>query len=103
MDGQARHIVYKMRTVKAVVNVSGGQAAIKDVPFPTLPGPDYMLVKPTAWAVNSDDVDKLDLPEDESCVGTVIGADYAGYVLELGGDVKRFRKGDRVAGLVLGQ
>jgi NADPH:quinone reductase-like Zn-dependent oxidoreductase len=96
-------VVFKMSTIKAVVNIGGGQAEIKDVPLPELPGPDYMLVKTVAWAINPDEIDKLELPDDETCAGTVMGADFAGYVLEVGSEVKRFKEGDRVAGMVLGQ
>lgn len=93
-----------MTTIQAVVNVGKGVAELQNVPYPTLPGDEYILVKATAWAINPDDVYKLDLPEEDTCAGTRVGADFAGHVLEVGSGVtKGFKKGDRVAGMVLSQ
>jgi NADPH:quinone reductase-like Zn-dependent oxidoreductase len=89
--------------MEAIVNVSQGRAEIRTVPCPKLPGEEYILVKATAWAVNPDDVYKLDLPENESA-GTRVGGDVAGYVLEVGTRVtKALKKGDRIAAFVLSQ
>lgn len=92
-----------MSTVKALVNAGGGQAEVRDVPYPSLPT-DNILVKTTAWAVNPDDPYHLGLEGEEDCTGCVVGLDYAGVVLEVGKDVTRgFKVGDRVAGVAMGQ
>ena len=92
-----------MSSIKAVVNIAPGKAEIQEVPYPEL-SEGYIIVKPTAWAINPDDVYHLDLVGEESCVGTRVGADYAGVVMEIGSDItKDFKKGDRIAGWVLGQ
>lgn len=93
-----------MATVKAIVNISPGKAQILDVPYPKLPKDDYLIVRPTAWAVNPTDPYHLDIDGDESCAGCHVGCDYAGVVVEVGpGVTKGFKKGDRIAGAVNGQ
>lgn len=88
---------------RGIVNIAKGRAEVQTIPVPTLE-PGYILVKPTAWAVNPDDVYHLDLDGEESAVGTVVGSDYAGVVVEVGPDVTRdIKVGDRVAGVVVGQ
>ncbi|KAF5679430.1 ToxD-like protein [Fusarium heterosporum] len=75
----------------------------KEIPIPELE-PDYIKVKPTAWAINQDDVYHLGLEGEESCVGLLVGSDYAGTVIEVGPGVTRnFKIGDRIAGVVSGQ
>ncbi|KAM0547475.1 hypothetical protein ACHAPJ_010348 [Fusarium lateritium] len=92
-----------MTTIRGIINVAPGQARIQDIAIPELE-PDYIKVKPTAWALNPDDVYHLDLEGEESCVGTVVGSDYAGTVVEVGSGVTRdFKVGDRVAGVISGQ
>ena len=89
--------------IKAIVNVSPGVAGIQEVPYPELES-QYIIVKPTYWAINPDDVYHLDLEGNESCAGTHVGSDYAGLVVEVGSGVtKDFKKGDRIAGWVTGQ
>ena len=91
--------------VKAIVNVAPGQAEIQDIPAPKLAeGSECIIVRPTALAVNPDDVYHLDLEGEESCTGTLVGSDYAGVVVEVGSAVtKDFKKGDRIAGFAQGQ
>ncbi|KAK2681842.1 Polyketide synthase, enoylreductase domain [Fusarium oxysporum f. sp. vasinfectum] len=77
-----------MTTTKALVNIRPGHAEVQDIPVPALE-PGYIRVKPTAWAINPDDAYHLGLEGDESCVGAVVGTDYAGVVVEVGPGVKR--------------
>jgi NADPH:quinone reductase-like Zn-dependent oxidoreductase len=92
-----------MNTTKALVNIRPGLAEVQDIPVPALE-PGYIRVKPTAWAINPDDVYHLDLEGDKSCVGTIVGTDYAGVIVEVGSEVMRdFKVGDRIAGGVSGQ
>ena len=93
-----------MSTIKAIVNMGPRDARILDVPYPTLPDDDYILVKATAWAINPGDVHHLDMEADPATAGCHVGWDYAGVVVEVGPAVtKEFKKGDRVAGVSYGQ
>ncbi|KAF5715459.1 toxD [Fusarium mundagurra] len=92
-----------MTTTKALVNIGPGHAEVQVIPVPALE-PGYIRVKTTAWAINPDDAYHLGLEGEESCVGTVVGIDYAGVVVEIGPGVERdFKVGDRIAGGVVGQ
>ncbi|KAL2212875.1 GroES-like protein [Sarocladium strictum] len=92
-----------MSTFEAIYAVSRGKAEVRTVEYPQLPGDEFILVKAAAWALNPDDVYKLDLPWEETA-GTRVGADVAGTVLEVGKAVtKKLQKGDRISGYVLAQ
>lgn len=77
---------------------------VKDAPYPT-PGPNEVVIRNRAVAINPVDAVKqvagkrmfpwLEYP-------LIVGNDVAGEVLEVGPDVKRFQKGDRVVALALG-
>ncbi|MBT8401470.1 MAG: NAD(P)H-quinone oxidoreductase [Rhodothermia bacterium] len=75
---------------------------IVDVPTP-LPGPMEVLVQVRATALNRADTlqrkGKYDPPEG---VTKVPGLEAAGVVTDLGSDVRRWRRGDRVFGLLAG-
>ncbi|KAI6767589.1 hypothetical protein HG530_005598 [Fusarium avenaceum] len=90
-------------TTQGIINIGPGQAEIQEITIPELE-PDYIKVKPTAWAINPDDVYHLDLEGEESCAGSLVGSDYAGTVVEVGSAVtKDFKAGDRIAGVIFGQ
>ncbi|WZH42999.1 chaperonin 10-like protein [Fusarium acuminatum] len=90
-------------TTQGIVNIGPGQAEVQEITIPELE-PDYIKVKPTAWAINPDDVYHLDLEGEESCAGSLVGSDYAGTVVEVGSGVtKDFKVGDRIAGVISGQ
>ena len=93
-----------MNATTGIVNVAPGRAEIKQIPVPELE-PGFIRVKPTAWALNRDDVYHLDLEEEgEICSGLPVGSDYAGKVIEVGPGVARgFNIGDRVTGVISGQ
>jgi NADPH:quinone reductase-like Zn-dependent oxidoreductase len=92
-----------MTATRGIINVAPGRAEIQNIPLPALQ-PGHVRVKPTAWAINPDDVYHLDLEGDESCAGCLVGSDYAGVVVELGTVVtRRFSVGDRIAGVLIGQ
>jgi NADPH:quinone reductase-like Zn-dependent oxidoreductase len=86
----------KMRALKVV---SFGKAkVVSDAPVPAL-RPEYILVRTVAIALNPTDWKSIQ----RSDKNITIGCDYAGIVQEIGDKVtKPFRKGDRVAGFVLG-
>ncbi|KAM0288361.1 hypothetical protein ACHAO9_007266 [Fusarium lateritium] len=92
-----------MTTTRGIINIGPGQAEVRDITIPELE-PDYIKVKPTAWAINPDDVYHLDLEGEESCIGSLVGSDYAGTIIEVGSGVtKDFKVGDRIAGVISGQ
>lgn len=89
-----------MSTIKAIVAVTPGNPAIINRPYPSLPADDYILVRPTAWAINPADAYYSNLEgQDDS----QLGADFAGVVLEVGAGVtKGLKVGDRVSGALNG-
>lgn len=86
----------------AVVAQGPGKLAIQhDVPMPAL-GPDMVIVKTAAVAINPADAKMLDY---SAAVGAIHGYDFAGTVVALGADALaagHLAVGDRVAGLVHG-
>lgn len=86
--------------IKAVVITKPGTAEVKTVPLPTIPD-DYILVRPTAVALNPTDWKHIGMGA--NTVGTRVGCDYAGIVEQVGPKVtKTFAKGDRIFGIVHG-
>ena len=85
--------------MKAIKSVSLGHAqVIDDVPLPKVL-PEYVLVQVTHVAVNPADYLYTDL-EMVFIPDATIGCDYCGVVLEVGSAVvKKWKKGDRIAGL----
>lgn len=86
----------------AVVGNGPGQSALLDLPYPSLPGDDWIIVRTTAVGLNPIDYKHLFFPGESSVDGAVLGHDYAGVVEEVGSRVTRFTKGDRVGGAVNG-
>jgi NADPH:quinone reductase-like Zn-dependent oxidoreductase len=89
-----------MAMQKALVIQGTGEAkVVTDAPIPKAEK-DFIKVKTVAVALNPSDWKHIDWRADK---GAVVGFDYAGYVEEVGPDVKRpFRKGDRVLGFTHG-
>lgn len=76
-----------------------GRAILEPIPIPTLPD-DYVLIRTVAVAVNPTDWTTLEAPGDDN---TLVGCDFAGTVEQVGPAVtKKFKKGDRVAGVAHG-
>ena len=69
-------------------------ATLTRIPIPEVRD-DYILVKTEAIALKPTDWTSLDAVGND---GVLNGCDYAGSVVEAGSGVKRFKKGDRVAG-----
>ncbi|RAK98440.1 zinc-binding alcohol dehydrogenase family protein [Aspergillus ibericus CBS 121593] len=86
----------------AIVAQGPGKLAIQhDVPMPPL-GPDMVIVKTAAVAINPVDAKMLDY---SAAPGAVLGHDFSGTVVAIGSDVqatKHLAVGDRVAGVVHG-
>ncbi|KAH7303866.1 chaperonin 10-like protein [Stachybotrys elegans] len=92
-----------MKPNKSIVVDSPGKASIHEVPYPTLPADDYLIVKPRAVAINPVDWKQIDADGDRRTDGCQVGFDYAGTVEEVGpGVTLPFKKGDRVAGAIHG-
>lgn len=85
---------------KAIVIQGPGKARVAiDVPLPTATR-DFLRIKTIAVALNPSDWKHIDFRADK---GAIVGVDYAGYVEEIGPEVKRaFKVGDRVAGFTHG-
>ncbi|KAJ5306877.1 hypothetical protein PENANT_c003G01594 [Penicillium antarcticum] len=79
---------------------AGGQFVVQEAPMYT-PGPDEILVKNKAVAVNPMDW-KIQLYGPHlpfpSKYPFILGVDLAGEVYEVGKDVTKFKKGDHIAG-----
>lgn len=77
--------------------------SVKDAPSPTC-GPDEIRVAVKASALNRADLlQTMGLyPAPKGVPADIPGLEYAGEVIELGARVTRWKKGDRVMGLVGG-
>ncbi|KAK3329456.1 chaperonin 10-like protein [Apodospora peruviana] len=86
--------------IKAVVIAQPGVAEVQTVPLPTLRD-DYILVRPTAVALNPSDWKHVEGVDDNT--GCRVGGDYAGVVESVGSKVtKKFVPDDRICGMVHG-
>ncbi|KAI0889732.1 alcohol dehydrogenase [Annulohypoxylon maeteangense] len=83
---------------KAIVGVEKGKVEIRDVEKPNVKE-GYVLIKVTAVGLNPADWKGI---EYKAAPGLRFGADYAGVVEELGPGVTKFKKGDRITGIVHG-
>ncbi|XDG06939.1 hypothetical protein ABKA04_006554 [Annulohypoxylon sp. FPYF3050] len=81
---------------KAIVAIEKGKVEIRDVEKPKLKD-GSILVKVIAVGLNPVDWKTI---EYRAIPGVRIGVDYAGVVEELGPGVTKFKKGDRIAGLI---
>jgi NADPH:quinone reductase-like Zn-dependent oxidoreductase len=85
------------QTTKAIVKVAPGKGEIQEVPTPKLRD-GHVIVKTKAVSINPTDWKGLHNDKPET-VGTRIGCDFAGEVVEVGPGVDNFKVGDRIAGL----
>jgi NADPH:quinone reductase-like Zn-dependent oxidoreductase len=81
----------------AWLDKAGTPLRVGDAPMPT-PGPGELVIKNAAVAINPLDCHMLDLGVFVQQWPAVFGCDTAGEVHEVGPDVERFKKGDRVIG-----
>lgn len=86
--------------MKAVKILKPGHAAVvNDAPVPTLPSPEWVLIKTVAVALNPTDWKHVEYVK----VPATVGCDFAGVIEEVGtGVTKPFKKGDRVYSMVHG-
>jgi NADPH:quinone reductase-like Zn-dependent oxidoreductase len=85
--------------MKAIQVLSPGKAAVVDVPVPSLPSPDHLLIQTISVALNPTDWKNIDKES-----GPVIaGCDFSGIVHEVGSNLtSTFSKGDKVWSVVHG-
>jgi len=89
--------------VKAVIIKATGNAVIETIPTPKLRD-DYVLVKTTAVALNPTDYKHVDTGFGGNPIGSIVGLDFAGVVVDVGSKVtKPWKKGDRITGVVHGR
>ncbi|KAH7305316.1 chaperonin 10-like protein [Stachybotrys elegans] len=88
-----------MSLINAVIVQHDRTVSIQKVPLPKLHD-EWILVQVKAVALNPTDWKKVVMGWTDT--GSRLGVDYSGVVEDVGSKVTRFRKGDRVAGLVNG-
>lgn len=82
--------------MKALVWHGKGNVQIDNVPDPTIQEPGDIIVKVTRTAICGSDLHILDgyVPAMEK--GDILGHEFMGEVVDLGSEVTKFKKGDRV-------
>ncbi|KAF2849516.1 GroES-like protein [Plenodomus tracheiphilus IPT5] len=85
----------------AYLDKAGSQFDVRDAPMST-PGPGEILVNNAAIALNPVDYKMQDHGMFIKNWPATIGCDVAGTVYDIGPDVKRFKKGDRIIGHAIG-
>ena len=81
--------------MKALTYQGEGDVKVMDVPKPSVSGSNDALVKVTMGAVCGSDLHILH-GHTPMNVGAVLGHEFVGVVEDVGGEVKRFKPGDRV-------
>ncbi|KAI0646318.1 GroES-like protein [Trametes meyenii] len=84
-------------SMKALIVQADKTATFQDHPVPTI-ADDEVLVKTVAVALGPPDLISLAYPKP----GTILGLDWAGEVVQVGGNVTSRQIGERVAGFVHG-
>jgi (R,R)-butanediol dehydrogenase / meso-butanediol dehydrogenase / diacetyl reductase len=81
----------------------GRLATVKlvDIPEPVLPGPDWVKIKTHVCGFCASDLNLIFLKDSPtaspfSSFPCVLGHELSGEIIETGGDIKNFKKGDRV-------
>ncbi|MFO8058394.1 MAG: alcohol dehydrogenase catalytic domain-containing protein [bacterium] len=85
-------------TMQAVVFVAPGKWELREVPAPKIRAPGQVLVEIEAAGICGTDVHILhDPPGHPGTVGTILGHEFTGKVVEAGEDVTHISPGNRVA------
>ena len=86
-----------MNTMLAAVFEGNGVLNVKEVPKPRITAPDEVLIKVGAASICGSDLHVLHVPPGQYArPGVIMGHEFYGYVEETGGDVTRFKPGDKV-------
>ena len=82
--------------MKAVIFDGIGEISLKGIPEPRLESADDVIIKVTTSSICGSDIHTKYKGNQDN--GKTIGHEYCGTVIETGDNVKRIKKGDRVAG-----
>lgn len=82
----------------AFLPATGKALEVRDCPYPVVAGPDEVLIKNAAIAINPIDWHMQDHGIFIQEWPAIIGCDVAGEIYAVGSNVKRFKRGDRVIG-----
>ena len=82
--------------MKAVVYQGIEQVEVLDLPEPEIIGPGDIIVKVERAAICGSDMHVFHGRETGIDKGTIMGHEFVGTVVETGGEVRNFKKGDRV-------
>jgi len=83
--------------MKAAVFEALGELKLKTVPIPQIKNNDEVLLKVEAASICGTDMHILHVPPGAPAnVGTILGHEYIGEIIETGSDVSNFSVGDRV-------
>lgn len=82
--------------MKAVVYEKPYEIAVLDVPEPEITDPREMIIKVTSTCICGSDLHLVHGMYPHVPNGTVIGHEFMGIVEEVGKDVKKWKRGDRV-------
>ena len=82
--------------MRALVYRGHKQIAVEQVPDAEVPDPEGALVRITRFAICGSDLHGYRRPTDEERVGSIMGHECIGEVVEVGSAVERFTPGDRV-------
>ncbi|KAH8198593.1 hypothetical protein TruAng_007225 [Truncatella angustata] len=85
----------------AWLDAQGASLQVRDAPMPK-PGPSEIVIQNRAVAINPLDWHMQDIGIFVQQWPTILGCDVAGEVFEVGSDVTRFTKGDRVIAHTIG-
>lgn len=82
--------------MKALVWHGRNKVSVDNVPDPTIKDPGDIILKVTSTAICGSDLHLVDglMPTMEE--GDILGHEFMGEVVEIGANVKKFKKGDRV-------
>lgn len=83
--------------MKAVVLQDGNKFGLEDVPEPKLKKNDDVMVQVSASAICGSDLHAKHGLIPGIPIGTIMGHEFVGKIVEVGSDVTRFKTGDRVA------
>lgn len=87
----------KNKFMKAAVFKGGGRLEIENVPVPSIKETDDVLFKIEASGICGTELHITSIPQKhEAGVGTILGHEYIGEVVEVGKGVSDLKPGDRV-------
>ncbi len=85
-------------TMKGLVFLGDGKYEIKQVPFPKIKRANEVILKIEACSICGTDVHILDVPPGHPAnVGTILGHEMVGEIVEVGLGVKNYTIGERVS------